>query len=50
MILCQPILFQCIAVNIMILLITFKEGTGHVLLWLEDITSNRRCLLHIRIL
>jgi len=32
----QPILFQCITVNIMFLLITFKEVTGHVLLWLAD--------------
>jgi hypothetical protein len=36
MIWCQPISFQCIAVNIMFLLITFKEVTGRVLLWLED--------------
>jgi hypothetical protein len=33
---CQPILFQCVTVNIMFLLITFKEVTGYVLLWLED--------------
>jgi hypothetical protein len=33
---CQPILFQCHTVNIMFLLITFKEVTGRVLLWHED--------------
>jgi hypothetical protein len=32
MIWCQPILFKCITVNVMFLLITFKEVTGHVVL------------------